>query len=316
MTIQDRGKLKQDAFQDLACCSYDPKKLMLIHAGATIALSLLLALMDFVLDQQIGGTGGLGGVGARAVLETVQSVLAMGQGIAVLFWQIGYVYTALRISRRQEVGPGSLLEGFRRFGPVLRLRLLIGLRVLGLGFGGMYLASLLFSVTPWGEPVAAAIESGSEALMMAAMEASMVPWLILVVLVEGVLLVPYLYQIRMAEFALMEDPRAGARVAILKSRLLMYKNRWNLFKLDLSFWWFYLLEAVTALVFYGDLIVELVGVDLGVSGDLLLFISCAAGLALQFGLYVWRQGRVLTSYAVFYEKLVAQLEAQAAQLQS
>jgi hypothetical protein len=50
--------------------------------------------------------------------------------------------------------------------------------------------------------------------------------------------------------------------------------------------------------------------------EALLFVACAAGLALQFGLYVWRQGRVVTTYAVFYEKLVAQLEAQAAQQQS
>ena len=304
MTIHDRGKLKQDAREDLAQCSYDPKKLILIHTGATIVLSLLLTLMDFVLDQQIGGTGGLGGVGVRAVLETVQSVLMIAQSVAVLFWQIGYVFTAIRISRREEVGPGSLLEGFRRFGPVLRLRLIIGLRVMGLCFGSLYLASLAFSLTPWAKSVMAAIESGSEALMLAAMEDVMLPWLGIVVLILGLVAVPYLYQVRMAEYTLMDDPKAGARVAILKSRLLMYQNRWNLFKLDLSFWWFYGMQLLAMVVGYGDLILQDLGVELPWSDTASYYIFLLLCYAAQLALFWWRGNEVQVTYANAYEALL------------
>ena len=44
MTISDRRGLKQAARQAIAQATYDPKKLILIHTGASAVLSLVLAL--------------------------------------------------------------------------------------------------------------------------------------------------------------------------------------------------------------------------------------------------------------------------------
>ena len=88
MDIHDRRGLKAEAAERLASASYDPKKLILIHSGVQVALALLLALVQYLLDRKIGDTGGLGGMGTRSVLETIQAVLTIAQMTAAVFWQL------------------------------------------------------------------------------------------------------------------------------------------------------------------------------------------------------------------------------------
>lgn len=312
-------EIKQEATRRL---EQDPNatRLVALYSGIPAIISLVLTLISYLLSRQIEGTGGLGGLGLRTVLEAAQQFLQLGSTAFSAFWAMGIVFIALTWARGQEAGASDLLAGFRHWGVVLRATLLKCIVFLGAAILAGQISSVIFSMTPWFEGMEVMIEQiltdpnympPEAELMAAAMR--YLPFLIGAL---ALFLVPMFYRMRMMDFVLMTHPEAGAVFAWRFSRLLMRRNCFKLVRLDFSFWWFYLLEAVTALVFYGDLIVELAGIDLGVSGDLLLFVSCAAGLALQFGLYVWRQGRVVTTYAVFYEKLVAQLEAQAAQQQS
>lgn len=308
MHISDRRGLKAAANSALAKASYDPKRLILIHNGASVALGLILALLDFALEQQIGGTGGLGGIGLRSVLETVQSVLWIAQIAALLFWQIGYVFIALQLSREAEVTPGSLLQGFRNFGPVLRLRILISLICGGLAFAASYIASMIFSATPMSAPLMEAMEVGTEEALMAAIESCMMPMTLIMLAVLAVLGLPLYYRLRMAEFALMENPRAGARAAIHKSRELMKGNRMKLFALDLSFWWFYLLEALLCLVAYGDMLLPLLGVSLPWSATVSYYIFLILCYIGQLLLYWWRGNEIQVTYAMAYQSLLPQEE--------
>ena len=308
MDIRDRRGLKAAAEDALQAASYDPKKLILIHTAASAVLSLILSLVDHVLEQQIGGTGGLGGVGSRAVLETVQMVLTAAQVAAVLFWQIGYVFVALKISRREEAGPKSLFEGFRRFGPVLRLRLIVGLLYMGLGFICMYAASWIFSLTPWAEPLNAVYENATEEALLLAMEECILPLTAILAAVMLVVMVPYAYRLRMAEFALMDDPSAGAMAAIRKSRFMMRRNKFKLFKVDLSFWWFYGLEMLVTVIAYGDLILPMFGVELPWSATVSYYVFLVLCYAGQLALYWWRGNTVQVTYAMCYEALLPKEE--------
>ena len=56
MDKSDRLSLKSQARQCLANASYSPKKLILIHTGIVLLLSLLLAAADQLLENQIGST--------------------------------------------------------------------------------------------------------------------------------------------------------------------------------------------------------------------------------------------------------------------
>lgn len=308
MNIRNRRGLKLAAKAALRAASYDPKKLILIYTGASVMLGLILALLDYALQQQIGGTGGLGGVGIRSILETAQTVLMVGQLVAVLFWRIGYVHVTIRISRRESVSPSDLLEGFRKFGPVLRLRLMTTLLYSGVVFACVYLASVIFTFTPWAEPVMEAYEIGTEEAMLAAMEQTMLPLTLVLLAVMLVLLVPYYYRLRMAEFSLMDDPKAGAIMAIRKSRLLMYRNRLELFKLDVSFWWFYVLEMVTMVVASGDMILPMLGVELPWSATVSYYVFLVLCYLCQLALYWWRGNDVLVTYAMSYEALLPKEE--------
>ena len=308
MDIRNRQGLKLEAKAALEAAQCDPKKLILVHTGASVTLALILALVDYLLEQQIGGTGGLSGVGTRAMLETAQTVLMLGQLVAVLFWQIGYTYVSLRLSRRQSVDYGSLLEGFRRFGVVLRLRLITGVLYCGIGFACVYVASLIFSFTPLAQTVMQAFEVGTEEAMLAAMDQMMLPMMGILLATMLVLLVPYYYRLRQADLSLMDDPGAGALVALRKSRALMRGNRLQLLKLDLSFWWFYALELVTMLVAYGDILLPMFGVALPWSDTVSFYVFLVLCYLCQLCLYWWRGNEVQVTYARFYQALLPQSE--------
>lgn len=308
MDIHDRKGLKAAAKEALLTAYHDPKKLILIHTGASVALSLLLVLVNYFLEQQISGTGGLGGVGIRAILETVQTVLILGQTVALVFWQIGYSYVSLGISRGEDVGPGSLLEGFRRFGPVLRQRLIVTLLCSGLVFACVYGASIIVSMTPLTEPLLQAMEVGTEEALMAAMEEAMLPVIGISIVLMLAVVVPYYYRLRMADYALMDNFHPGAMASIRASRALMKGNRMTLFKLDLSFWWFYVLESLTMVVSYGDLILPMFGVSLPWSETFSSILFVALAYLCQLALYWWQGNEVHTTYANFYNALLPKEE--------
>jgi uncharacterized membrane protein len=304
MDIRNRRGLKLEAKAALEATSSSPKKLICIHTGASAALALVLALLDYLLQQQISNTGGLSGVGLRTILETAQAVLSYAELAALLFWQIGYVYIALQIGRGQTVQINSLLEGFRQFGPVLRLRLLTMLLYSGVIFAGVYLGTTVFALTPWAEPLLVAYQTGTETAIMAAMESLMLPMMAVVIPVLLILLVPYYYRLRMADYLLMDHPEMGAMMAIRISRLMMRGNRLHLMKLDMSFWWFYVLELMTVLVGYGDLLLPMFGIRLPWSGTMSYFVFLALFYVSQLALYWWRGNEVRVTYALAYEALL------------
>ena len=311
-------EIKQEAIRRLERNS-NATRLIALHSGIPAIISLALTLISYLLSRQIEGTGGLGGMGLRSTLEAVQQFLQLGSTAFSVFWAMGIVQITLCWAQGREAGPSDLLAGFRHWGVVLRAALLKGCLFLGGAILAGQISSIVFSMTPWFEGADVMIEQiltdpnyipPEGELMSVALR--YMPFLIGAL---AIFLIPLFYRLRMMDYVIMTHPEAGAAFALRMSRVLMRRNCFKLLRLDLSFWWFYLLEVVTALVFYGDLVVQLAGIDLGVSGDLLLFVCCAAGLALQFGLYVWRQGRVVTTYALFYETLVARLEEQAARQQ-
>ncbi len=303
MNITDRRGLKNEACQALQRASYDPKKLILIHTGATVVLGLILTLLDYLLETQIDSTGGLSGVELRSILETAQTVLIVTQMIVAIFWQIGYLYVAMKIGRGQETGVRDLFQGFRHFGPVLRLQLLVLVQYFWRFMLCAYLASMLVMFTPWADPLLQAYEIGTEEALTAAMDAVMLPMTGIMLVVMLVVLVPYYFKLRQAQYALLEKPRDGAMAAIRKSKELMWGRRLELFKLDISFWWFYGLEMLASFVAYGDLILVMLGVELPWSATASYYIFLVLFYLCTLALYWWRGNEVQVTYARAYEAL-------------
>ena len=125
--------------------------------------------------------------------------------------------------------------------------------------------------------------------------------LVLCLVLSVALLVPLLYRFRLAEYAVLNQKGVRAIPAMIISAVLMRRRCWQLFRLDLSYWWYYglmLLFGTGALV---TVIPFLLGIpqvsDLGAVG--IQFLSACALCAL----YWWKGAQVETTFALAYENL-------------
>lgn len=318
MDLLDRRGLKNAAGDALAQASRNPKRIILIHTAVSLGIMLLVAVLDYVLSGQIENTGGLSGLGTRSVLTTVQSILQMVQMAVLPFWEIGYLYAAMKMAVKEPAEPGTLLEGFRRFGPLFRIMLLKGLIFLVLGFVCTYVATQIFVMTPFSTPMLEAMApvlndpalmesaAGEEALMQVvdqALDDAMLPLLIITGILLCLVYIPISYRLRLVNYSVLENPREGALVAFRRSFRLMRGNCLEMFLLDLSFWWYYLLQILINLVCYGDLILSLAGVSLPWSGELSFFLFYILALAGQFVLYFLARNKVEVTYVTAYHVL-------------
>ena len=311
MVLPDFRTLRSSATRSLADAQ-NPKWIIFVHTGIVLLVTLILALADFLLEQQISNTGGLGGMGSRSVLNTIRSVLQLAQSIILPFWQIGYLYYTVKIAQGEDVGTYGLTEGFRRLGPVLRLKLLMSGILFLIMMASSYMSSSIFMFTPWSGPLYDAlipmmtggIDEGAimdiyETLPMS----SIIPLMVIFCICFIAVYLFVFYRYRLAEMWLMDHPGKGAFAALRNSRHMMSGNCISLLKVDLHFWWFYLLEALVSAVTFGDVLLKAAGIPLPFSETAAFYIFLAAALTLQLALYVWRQNEVRVTYAHVYVAL-------------
>ena len=316
MNIRDRRAIHQKAQQALSEATGNPGRIVLIYAIVCAALALLSSSVDILLSNRIADTGGLGNIGLRSVLSTVQTVLPFFQLAITSCLSLGYHFCVLRIARGQQAQPGTLLEGFRNFGPLFRALLFQTLMYFSLGIISMYLSSLLFMMTPFSADFSALmtpilessgmLTSGElvldDATLFAAAE-TLVPMLWIWLGLFLLLFLPVFYSYRMTVFCIADEPRRGALYCLHKSKLMMRRNRMALLKLDLSMWWYYLLQLVISIICYGEVILPLLGVDLGWDPMFGYYFFFVLSLALQTVSYYFLMNRVNVAYAVAYDTL-------------
>ena len=289
-------------------------RLIFVHTGVPAAVSLVLSLISYLLSLQIADTGGLGGMDMRSLLETLQSMLQIISSVFSVFWAYGYIRVLLNWSAGTRAWGSDLLAGFHRWGVVLRSALLQLLIYIGAMILAMQMASVVFAMTPLADSMMPLVEQiMSDPTFMPTEEQlldAVVYYLPFMAVAMLALMLPVFYRLRLMDFVLMDEPKKGAFYAMRMSILLMRKNAWKMFRLDLSFWWFYLLEGLAALCYYSDMVLQLAGVDLGLSRDGLFFLACVLGLVAQTALYVGCRNRVMLAYANVYTDLKKQLHDQ------
>lgn len=316
MDIRDRAGLKQEAAQRLQSASYDPKKLTLLHGSLVVAISLVISLLSLFLSLGVDATGGLSGIGIRNLLETVQSVLQLGYTLLIPFWQIGILFAFMCMMRKQSAGTQSLLRGFHRFGPVLRLLLSLAGIYLLLGLACAYVSSFLaMSISPQMytimEPIAQAMVEDPSidpyALMAQLPQeqllSAMTPMLIIFGALYMILVILLGYRIRFANYLVLDDPRIGAFEAIKNSFRLTKGHCLALFKLDLSFWPYYVLQALAAAICYLDIILASAGISLPLSSQWISLIAYSIYGAVILTVDYFMRPKVEATYALAYDSL-------------
>ena len=317
MGIENARPLKEYASLRLSEARYDPRKLALIYGAAAVGITFLLTLVNYLSQWQIDSTvSGLSGMHSRTLWATVQMVLQTAVSLALPFWSFGFLYGAIRMARGERVEPMSLLEGFRRFGPVLRLQILRGMIFFGMAIACLYVGSFVYAMTPFALPLMEKlqpmIEAGMameemQAMFYALPEEEMLAMVRPALIIGGVMFVlvavPSLYRFRMADFIIMDEPRVGGMIALVGSGQLMRRNRWKMFKLDLSFWWYYLAMGLCYLLGSADMVLEGLGVQIaGVSQWVWLGLYVAAQLLL-LAVYWRSHSYVQTTYAAAFDAL-------------
>ena len=143
----------------------------------------------------------------------------------------GYASWSLDVADNQDGGIPSLLDGFGMVGRVLLVKLHTAL--------GIFARSLLLVISY-------ALVISSVAYLSAV--GLGVVLTVLLTLLFFIALAFLTLRYSLAPFVLCDYPEGGSLIAVHRSLELTQRNCWALFKLCLSFWPWYLLQAVIALV--------------------------------------------------------------------
>lgn len=312
MNIGNVRELKRFAGERVAN-AHDPKRIVLIYTGLTIALSLLGMAADYMLDLQIGKLGGLSNMGTRTVLSTFQSILPLAQSVLSMCLSVGFLSAMLRIARGQFASPQGLRLGFDRFWVLLRSSVIQGLIYSGVLIGGVYIGIMIFMISPLSGDVmellapyvtdVTVLDSAIvlEDAVYAQFFQLMWPAYLICGVVLAVLGLPIVYYYRMVNYVIIDKPAMGALAALRESKKMMRGNRLKLLKLDISMWWYYGALTLASVICYGDEILPMLGVALPFSPDVSFFLFYALYLAATAVIYYFMLDRVEVTYALAYD---------------
>ena len=284
------------------------QSLVLLHTGVTVGAAFVIMLLQYLLAEGIGNTGGLSGMGMRSVLETAQLVLQWANTLLLPFWSLGFLYVALLWARKAQADKRDLLAGFHRVGPYLGLMLNRAILTILVLVVSINISSVIYMMTPAADRILELAESfgntdqmydylyslDMEQIMV--LLRSMIPMMVIGCVLASVLLIPLLYRFRMGEYVILDQKGIRGIGAMILSAALLRRRRWQLFKLDLCFWWYYGLKILCAVL-----------MDLGplllIEGDFAYIVTYALYLVALFGIEVCFRPRVETAYACAYEQL-------------
>lgn len=290
----------------------EPQKIVLVYAGILAGSSLIVNAVKYLLEGQISQTGGLQGIGTRSALSTASSALTIAYMLLTLCLTLGYAAAMLRIAREQFASVNTLKAGLERIWLLLRTRLLQGIILIAMSFALCLLVVNIYVLTPFANQLTAAMLPlmgdgvlTTEAIMSVWESAygAMLPITIIYLAALLVLLWFFSCTYRMVDYLLIDRPQLGAFGALRESRRMMRGNMKMMLRVDLSFWWYYLLQFVVGCLVYLDLILAICGVALPLSPEAYFFAIVLVYLAADFAVRYFFSNRVAVTYALFYDSL-------------
>ena len=317
MSIPSAKYLKKKASNRLQSGN-DPKKVVLVYAGIVALSSLVVTVVQDLLDSQISQTGGIQNIGTRSMLTTADTVLTIAQLLLVMCLTLGYTGSMLRIARGQYASPNSLKAGGERIWVLLRTRLLQMLIMTAAAFALCFLVMNVCLLTPLSNRVIAVMGTVSAEVLLAddlaliGFYSAILP----IILIYLVALVPLLWYFsctyRMVDYLLIDRPQLGAFGALRESRRMMQGNMKMMLRVDLSFWWYYLLQALVSVLVYLNMVLALFSI--GLPPEVLYWGTVVLYLAADFALRYFFSNKVAVTYALFYDSLCPKQEQSGAVL--
>lgn len=275
-------------------------QLLTTGVATAVALVMLWPMMRDVFDLALRESFGRGSVGTDEILRLLPGWLTnllLGLVLLILaallagILQYGYAGYTLRLSRGERAGWHDLISGFSIAGRVLGMSIMVGIFSMLWGLAVQVPAVLVQAVINFLLP---------ERLMWVA-------GLTNFVLSVGASVLTYSRTIRysLAPLALADDPELRTFGAIRRSKEMMRGHRWEFFKMQFSFFGWYLLGGVVAFAGYyvgAVILVIVMGVQLAGTG-------MAAGAGLSGDTYLLAYALVQTMMSGFWVIIVAMLLA-------
>lgn len=282
----------------------------LILAGAQV---LNLGAGELLLRQADKMTG-LSAIGIRSILISAQRMLGLLLTVLSPLWLAGYMAAALDLARGEAPASDRLTCAIRSPWRYLICFLLLLIRIFACGYVAVLGAALLLSFFPLavfsGDPNAILQDPAATAQFMQEAMPLILGLSALFLLIALVLLFRY----RLFLFVAADHPELRSSMVLRVSSALMQGVGRQFLRLDLSFWWYYLLlVAVEAIPLGGQLTILLdISVPMGDWFYLLLdaiYLTASTLLAIVF------MNRIQVTYAATYDQLVkAKTEAMQAAL--
>lgn len=315
MVIQNYKDIRSRAKKALDYTPWDVKKLVLVFALVSWGVSFLLLGIDALLALGTEKAQGLSGLGVLSLLETASSALSLVFEIFNLFWLPGILYCGLMLLREQDPWPKGLLRGFKKWKSFVKLTILIYILIFALTMVLAPVISILSLPFMGGFEEILANMPENEAEMVAYMEAlpadqlmrATMPMLIMAVVAVLFITIPLFYRARLVLLLLLDEEQLGVREAIRFSFKLTKGSCIQLFRLDLSFWWYYLLLALVNILPLGAGLI-------GWSGTAATLGCSAVAAILGIGVYMLGLMKVNTANAVAYDHLRTMVLTDAPQL--
>ncbi len=317
MALADRKILKERAADTLIANEAAAKRTVLLYAGILAAAQLLVALLSillgFLTEKMTQDVSGLDVLDTVAAMETAQTVLNLLLMILPTFWTMGYIFVLLRMTLGEHTHDGMLLQGFRKFGPVIRKALIEGMLQMGVLMMGISLGSTIVSMTPLARPMLEVMEGFADMTaltdqqLMELMEASG-PAVTVSMLFGAVFLLPLMYRLRVSNYLLMDYPQYGAVFSLTMSYRVTRGSAFRLFKLELSFLWYYLPLWLAGMLPTLATFLPRLGIQLPIGGTLLSLLVLAVSLLLQLALQYAFSNKVEMTFVHAYRTLMEDVQ--------
>lgn len=280
MDVFDHKELKLQAKRILADQGAQIRKITWIYCAIVAAIPFLTDLVSFLLSNRA--------VTNAQQPKTLILLFSLASSLLLSLWNAGYVHISVALLRNQTVSTRDLHVGFRLFWPVFRVTLLVDLIIFGISLAVGFVA-MLFTLSTI---------------------------LSLGVFLAGLGYILYMsYRLGFALYVALEAPQLGTKAAISYSRRFTEENCRNLFRLDLSFWWYFALSVLANLAGILPMILESAGIGIGLSplatsilcstlcalGNFLLNVKFFPYLALSHaGAFVFLRDDYLSQEQLFY----------------
>lgn len=290
----------------------NPRQVILIYAGAVALSALVVNAVTYLLEGQISQTSGLQSISTRSALSTTNTVLTIVQALLLMCLSLGYSAAMLRIARGQFASGNSLKAGFERIWLLLRTKLLQMVMLFAMTFALCLLVVNIYMMTSLSNRLTTAmlplltsetITTETIESMLVTVYQAMLPLLLIYVAVLIPLLWCFSCTYRLADYLMIDKPQLGAIGVMRESRKLMRGHKWLMFRTDISFWWYYLLQALVSCLVYLELILSIFGVSLPLSSVAYFFVVVLIYLAADFAVRYFFSNRVAVTYAMFYDCL-------------